>query len=147
MLTQALMVRTCLLIAFLALGSPLNAGADSDREDCSVCGMWIDLYMKTRHVVTLVDGASESFCSITCAAKYVREHKDSVRMIQAADFETKELLEAQKAFYLEGSDIPGVMSNTSRIAFSSRERADRFRRTHGGRILSFQDALKSIGRE
>ncbi len=126
---------------------PATGAEISEREDCSLCGMWIDLYMKTRHVVTLEDGTVESFCSLACTAKYMKEHKGEVKRVQAADFETTDLIEAEKAFYLEGSDIPGVMSYTSRLAFSTREQAERYQKEHGGRIISFQNALESIERE
>lgn len=144
------MSRIAVLIVIFALWCafpPGDGSSASEREDCSLCGMWIDLYMKTRHVVTLEDGTSESFCSIACAAKYIKQHKGGVKMIQAADFDTTELISAENAFYLEGSDIPGVMSYTSRIAFSRLTQAEGFQARHGGRIVSFRDALESIERE
>jgi nitrous oxide reductase accessory protein NosL len=118
-----------------------------ERAECSLCGMWIDLYMKTRHVVTRTDGTAESFCSIACASKYMKTHKGQVKMVLAADFETKELIEADSAFYIEGSDIHGVMSYTSRLAFTTRDQAERFRKEHGGDIISFKKALESIEKE
>lgn len=114
------------------------------RAECAVCGMWIDLYMKTRHVVILKDDTEMPFCSISCAARFMREHEGETKEVKAADYLTTELVDANEAFYLEGSDAPPVMGSTSMIAFSSRMNARRFRMIHGGRIISFDNALKSI---
>ena len=59
-----------------------------------------------------------------------------------ADYLTKELIEADSAAYLEGSDIPGVMSYVSRIAFKTKADALAFQKKHGGSIITFQEALK-----
>lgn len=140
-----LIVLTVIVLAFIVGASAV--GHKEERTECSLCGMWIDLYMKTRHVVTLTGGTAESFCSIACASKFMKKHKGQIKMVLAADFETKELIEADSAFYLEGSDIHGVMSYTSRLAFTTRDQAERFRKEHGGSIISFKEALESIEQE
>jgi nitrous oxide reductase accessory protein NosL len=66
-----------------------------------------------------------------------------IRSIEAADFRTGALIDARTAFYLESSDIPGVMTYTSRIAFPSQKDAQAFRRKHGGRVISFDEAVRN----
>lgn len=132
----------CALALALLFASVLHA--DAQREECSVCGMWIDLYMKTRHVITLEDGSSESFCSIACASKYIKGHEGNISRVMAADFNTRELVNAEEAFYLSGSDVPGVMTYTSRIAFSTQKAADAFQKKHGGSIITFDQALREL---
>lgn len=127
-----------LLISFLTV--PVFA---AQREECELCGMWIDQYMSTRHVVTLKDNKTKSFCSIACTAKHLEEHKGKVKDIKVADFLTKKLIDANNAYYLEGSDVPGVMSYVSRIAFSARRDAEQFQKKHGGRIITFKQALEN----
>lgn len=137
-LTYGMALMLCALLLATA------AHADSKREECGVCGMWIDLYMKTRHVVTLDDRTQESFCSIACASKYIRQMGTRVAGVMATDFNTKELMDAYSAFYLSGSDVPGVMTYTSRIAFSTRQAAEAFQGEHGGSIITFEQALVEL---
>jgi nitrous oxide reductase accessory protein NosL len=130
----------CFLVLFI---SPQVIAHEAKRDECIVCGMWIDQYMKTRHVVVLKDGQLHSFCSFACAAKYYNEHKAEIKEIKAADFQTEKLIDAQTAYYLEGSTVPGVMSYTSRIAFEKKSTAEKFKKKKGGRILDFRQALKN----
>ncbi len=115
--------------------------AEEAREDCRVCGMWIDQYMHTRHVLTAADGTQVSFCSFACAARYLNKEKVDAAGLQAADFLTTDLVSAKDAFYLVGSDAPPVMSYISIIAFASREEAENFQKSHGGQIMTFDEAL------
>ena len=131
----------------MLIALPACLFGEKEREDCHVCGMWIDLYMKTRHVVTHRDGSERSFCSIACTSKYLGNHGGSVERIMAADYMSRELIEAKAAFYLSGSDVPGVMTYTSRIAFSNKDRAEEFQREHGGSIITFQQALDELNEE
>lgn len=135
-----------LIVTFLFILSLLSLSMSifcEQREECEICGMWIDQYMSTRHVITLKDNTTKSFCSLACAAKYIREHKENVKDVKVADFLTQRLIEAEKAYYLEGSDVPGVMSYTSRIAFSTNDDAKRFQSKHGGRIITFKEAMEN----
>lgn len=125
----------------LLLAAP-SVFAGASRPDCKVCGMWIDQYRQTRHVFIAKDGSRVMFCSLTCTARYLKSHGSEVRQGQVADYLSTELIDTDQALYLVGSDIPPVMSNTSIIAFSSRERAEKFRQEHGGRILTYSQALK-----
>ncbi len=115
--------------------------AEPDRKECAVCGMWIDQYQRTRHVIALRSGETVYFCSAACAARYVKDNRQKVETIRTADFITEQLVEAEKAFYLQGSDVPGVMSYVSTIAFATRKDAEEFQRMHGGRIIAFTQAL------
>ena len=116
--------------------------ADEAREDCRLCGMWIDQYMQTRHVLTAPDGTQISFCSFTCAAKYLKNNESETNKLRVADYLTAELVAVEDAVYLLGSDAPPVMSNTSIIAFARIEAAESFQKKHGGRIMSFAEVLE-----
>jgi nitrous oxide reductase accessory protein NosL len=136
------MMRTASLIVLLLAALHSGMSSAEERKECAVCGMYIDLYERTTHVVYLDDGSSKEACSLACAAKLINENEGRIKKVLAADFLTGELINARDAFYLEGSDVPGVMSYTSRIAFSSLSDAEAFKREHGGRILPFDEALK-----
>ena len=126
----------CLLLFVFSLHLALGVFAGGTREDCRVCGMWIDQYMHTRHVLVDADGNRLTFCSYTCAAGYIKKHAVNVQQLQAADYLTADLVDADKAFYLVGSDAPPVMSYTSIIAFAGIATAADFQKQHGGRIMS-----------
>ena len=115
--------------------------ADDVREDCSLCGMWIDQYMHTRHVLTMTDGTRVSFCSFTCAAKFLKNKESEVKRIEVADYLSAELVDVKSAFYLAGSDAPPVMSYISVIAFARRQQAEIFQKLNGGKIMTFEEAL------
>jgi len=119
----------------------ISVTADPDRKECAVCGMWIDQYERTRHVIALRDGNTAYFCSAACAVRYVKDNGQKVETIRTADFITEQLVEAEKAFYLQGSDVPGVMSYVSTIAFATRKDAEEFQKMHGGRIIAFTQAF------
>jgi copper chaperone NosL len=131
---------SCILLTlFLLAASSLPA---AEREGCSVCGMYLDLYAHTRFAMTLDDGSSRFACGLACAAKIINENKAHIKEIKVANFLTGDLIDARSAFFLEGSDVPGVMSNTSRIAFPSQNIAQHFRKKHGGRIVTFDEAVR-----
>lgn len=144
---QSRVIRIAVLVVLLAALLPAPAPGAEERADCHLCGMWIDLYTRTHHVAELEDGTRVDFCSIACTARYLGKNAGHVRRVMAADFESTELIPADEAVYLAGSDAPPVMTYTSRIAFSTRERAEAFRATHGGRIITFQDALDELDAE
>jgi chemotaxis methyl-accepting protein methylase len=104
--------------------------------------MYLDEYASTVHVVIFKDGTRLETCSLACAVKVYAKEKVRVKKIMAADFLTAELVDAERAVYLEGSDIEGVMSYTSRIAFSNRADAVKFQKKHGGKIITYKTALR-----
>ena len=128
----------CILLSSLL--TPLYA---AERESCVICGMYLDLYARTRYVISFEDGSTQSTCSLACAAEIINKNKQRLRDTKVANYVTGELLDARKAVYLEGSDVPGVMSYTSRLAFASRDEALSFKKKHGGRIVSFDDAIRN----
>lgn len=128
------------LLVLAAFAAPLLAG-EKPRAECSLCGMWLDEYRHTRHVVALRDGSSHPFCSLPCAAKLLKQKGADVVSIRAADYGTTALVDARKAHYVLGGDVPPVMSATSTAAFGNRAGAEAFRKKHGGRLATFEQAL------
>lgn len=131
------------VLPMLIVALYVSAFSEQPRAECEICGMWIDQYMGTRHVITLKDGTLKSFCSLVCTAKYLKKHKGDVKKIEVADFLTEKLVCADNAFYLEESDIPAVMSYISRVAFAEKSDAEKFQKEHGGRVITFNEALKN----
>jgi hypothetical protein len=52
------------------------------------------------------------------------------------------LVDAAKATFLVGSDIPGVMTQNSKVAYGSPEAAAAAQKAHGGQLMDFKQVLK-----
>lgn len=115
-----------------------------DQKWCPLCGMDLDVYHSTCHRLFYSDGRIVGYCSIYCAANDYRKYKDQVVKIDVADFATGKFFPAEGAYYLVGSDLPGVMSVVSKKAFASLDDAKKFQREHGGDILSFRETLDIV---
>ena len=106
--------------------------------------MWIDQNLQTRLIFTTFDGNEVAFCSLPCASKYLNEHKANIKRMQVADYLTTELVDADAAFYLVGSDAPPVMSYLSFISFKDIAVAEKFQKLHGGNLMSFSEVLQLL---
>ena len=131
-----------LIVTALLVTGIYTTARTAEREECVICGMYLDLYERTRLVILFNDDTTKSTCSLACAAKVINQNRGRIKGVKVADFLTGKLLDADKAYFLEGSDIPGVMSYTSRVAFSSKTQASTIQKKHGGRIITFDRALK-----
>ena len=116
------------------------------REDCAVCGMWIDQNMHTRLVIETSDHSSLKFCSFACASKYLSGHASDAVDIKVADYLSADLTEARAAYYVIGSDAPPVMSSISTVAFASKSDALEFIKLHKGKLTTFDAALRTYAR-
>ncbi|MDY6932685.1 MAG: nitrous oxide reductase accessory protein NosL [Spirochaetota bacterium] len=108
---------------------------------CTLCAMDLQKYRLTRYTLTLDDGSRRYTCSIHCAAIIIKNN--NVKDIRVADYNTGNLMDANKAFFIVGSDITGVMSSVSRLAFNTRREAQKFQKKHGGELTDFKGALRS----
>jgi nitrous oxide reductase accessory protein NosL len=142
---------TALSVLFLCLCvSPLSAGA-ADAEHfgrCKQCGMSLTSFERSRVVIVYRDGMTAEVCSIHCAAAAMKENKEKqVESIMVADYETKKLIDGRTAIWVIGGDRPGGMNATPKWAFAREIDARRFVSENGGRLISFDDALKSASDE
>jgi hypothetical protein len=106
-----------------------------------VCGMDLPMFFKTNHSATL-DGKVRQYCSIHCLAEDLLIKKLPLTNIQVVDVESLQFITASKAFYVLGSRQQGTMSKTSKYAFEKEENANAFVKKYGGKIVSFEEALK-----
>jgi nitrous oxide reductase accessory protein NosL len=124
---------------FLTL--PFNLGAKEESRWCPLCGMNLKMYHQTSNRLTFSDGTKVQTCSIFCAAQFYEKRPTEIDRWEVVDYEAKKWINAKKAHWLIGSDIPGVMTAVSKIAFSSLEDTQKFLKSHGGTIGTFDDAL------
>jgi len=111
------------------------------KDFCPLCGMTLHMYYKTNHAAK-VDGKTKQYCSLHCVVEDT--HKGSkLTDIQVVDTEELKFIDADKAFYVVGSDIKGTMTGVSKYAFGSQEDAETFAKQHGGKVVSYEEAYKA----
>ena len=85
-------------------------------------------------------------CSIYCSALSLGLNIDrQPKMIwvgdNASNAEVKPLVEVDKASFLVGSSIKGVMTKRSKVAYGTRSAAEASKKANGGEITGFDQAL------
>ena len=110
------------------------------RLFCPKCGMTLPMFYKTNHAAK-VDGKMNQFCSMHCLVEAMQSGA-KVEDIQVVDNSTLKFIPAEKAFYVVGSSKPGTMSKVSKYAFGTKEAAQKFAKEFGGKVMSFEEALK-----
>lgn len=113
---------------------------------CVICNMDRRKFHYARHLLHYGDGHAQGTCSIHCVAEcMLRERRRGFRAIYAPDYEStaepKVLFEAASATYLIGSDLRGVMTPVSKVAFANRQAALQAKLVYGGEIGSFATAI------
>lgn len=115
----------------------------SGKEKTSgvVCGMNLVMFYKTNHSAIL-DGKVRQYCSIHCLSEDLMIKKLPLQDIKVVDVKTLKFIDVKDAFYVVGSGQKGTMSMTSKYAFSSKKDAYGFVKMYGGKVVSFDDAIK-----
>ncbi|MCX6628955.1 MAG: nitrous oxide reductase accessory protein NosL [Candidatus Solibacter sp.] len=113
---------------------------------CNYCGMDRARFHHSRMLLHYSDGLAEGVCSIRCAATSLtinvgRGTKAIWVGDNASPAEVKPLVDAEKASFLVGSSIRGVMTRRSKVAYSTTEAAEASRVANGGEIFDFDKAL------
>jgi len=140
-------------LSLLALGVTLVflfcsfafAEADIDKhKSCAYCGMDRGQFAQSRVLITYNDGSQSALCSLHCAAVDLAVSLDKTpKTIQVGDFVTKNLIDAEQAFWVVGGKKPGVMSKRAKWAFADKSGAEDFIKENGGRPATFEDAMKA----
>lgn len=115
---------------------------------CPYCGMDRRQFHYSRHLIHYQDDRVDPTCSLHCAALSLSLNMDrGPKAIYAADHgaaaEPKPLVNVDKAIYLVGSKLPGVMTQQSKVAFGSRPAAEAAKAAQGGELGSFDAALRA----
>ena len=113
-----------------------------EQRYCPLCSMNLKMYWKTHHRLTFSDGTRTGYCSIHCASEVYEQRATEIDRWEVTDYDTQKLVDARKAHFLIGSDLPGTMTPVSKLAFASLDTAKKYQKKHGGTLGSFDDALK-----
>jgi nitrous oxide reductase accessory protein NosL len=131
--------------AGLLLVTGLFAGNDIEaNKSCAYCGMDRGMFSHSRMLIEYDDGTIAATCSIHCSAVDLALNIDNTpKAIRVADYNSKELIDAEKAFWTMGGSKQGVMTKRAKWAFGSKENADAFMKANGGTLISFDQAMKA----
>lgn len=136
-----------LSMVFLLTGIAAYAEPEKDIKEhpsCKYCGMDREKFAHSRMLTQYGDGSSFGSCSIHCTAIDLAQAFDKEpKAIMASDYNKKNLIDAEKAYWVIGGDKPGVMTKTAKWAFADKKDAEAFIKEHGGKLGTFDDAMKT----
>jgi nitrous oxide reductase accessory protein NosL len=136
-----------LVFVFLIALSLLTCGvslAVEKKISCLICGMEQEKFGHTWMVIEYEDGTTKGFCSIHCAAiEFAQSLDKTPKSIKVGDYNTKKLIDAEKAFWVIGGSKMGVMTKRAKWAFENKEDAEKFIKENGGTPATFGDAMKA----
>lgn len=138
----AVLAATVVAFAAPALGQPKD---DIQLyRSCKTCGMSREMFSYSRVLVAYSNGTVSGTCSMRCAAVDLALNMGRVpESIQAGDFNSRQLIVADKAYWVIGGKKEGTMATRGKWAFGKKEEADSFIAKNGGMIGTFHDALKA----
>ena len=138
-----LLMTLVVLSVFLA-GVVLAQDDVKKHPSCKFCGMDREKFAHSRMFIQYDDGSTEGTCSVHCAAIDLVLNLDKTpRAIQVGDYNTKNLIDAEKALWVIGGSKMGVMTKRAKWAFEKKEDAEKFLKENGGKLASFDEALKA----
>ena len=103
----------------------------------------------SRALVHYSDDLADGTCSLHCAAISLslnvdREPKGIYVADNSPDTDPKPLIEVDKATFLIGSLIKGVMTKHSKVAYGSEEAAKSSQAANSGELANFDQALLAV---
>jgi len=142
------MSRILIILLATLLVSPGLFAADltdaHEHSSCSYCGMDRVKFAHSRMLIEYSDGSVVGTCSLRCAAVELSLSIDKIpEQIRVGDFDSKELIDAEQAFWVVGGSKPGVMTARAKWAFKSEAAAKGFSAANGGELVGFDGAIKA----
>ncbi len=122
--------------------TPVLVQKGTQKNWCPVCGMSLKMFYKTSYTAKLANGTPRQYCSMRCLVVDMKEYGLDTKTIQVVDAQTQKLIDAQSAFFVVGSKVKGTMSKVSKLAFKSKDDAEKFVKKYKGKIVDFKTALK-----
>jgi nitrous oxide reductase accessory protein NosL len=127
-----------------------QTGAVNTQEDiakhasCTYCGMNRAKFAHSRMYIEYDDGSVLGTCSIHCAAIDMALNIDkSPKIVMVGEYNTKKLIDAEKAGWVIGGSKAGVMTKRPKWAFENKSDAERFTKKYGGELATFEDAIRA----
>ncbi len=136
-------------LQFMPKKAPDARAAENDIEKypkCPYCGMDRKQFHHSRMLVHYSDDVADGTCSLHCTAISLslnidREPKGIYVGDNASGAEVKPLVEVAQATFLIGSQIKGVMTRNSKVAYGNEAAAKTAQAANGGELANFDQAL------
>ena len=142
-----LVLSLVMAIGTFAIGDSSASSHDYDivaHKSCQYCGMDREKFSHSRMLIEFEDGTSVATCSLHCAAVDLANNIDKTpKVIKAADYNTRQLIDAEKAVWVIGGSKQGVMTRNAKWAFAGKDKAEAFIKENGGRLATFDEAIKA----
>ena len=91
------------------------------------------MFSHSRMHIVYEDGSFTGICSLHCAALDLGLTMDKTpTAISVADYGTKKLIDAEKAVWVVGGSVQGVMTKNAKWAFENKVDAENFIKQNGG---------------
>src|SRR4030043_1348688 len=118
------------------------------HSSCKYCGMNRQQFAHSRILIEYDDATTVGTCSIHCAAVDLAINIDKTpKAIQVGDYNSKPLIDAEKASWVIGGSKMGVMTKRAKWAFEKKEDAEKFIKENGGETATFDVAMKAAYEE
>ncbi len=89
---------------------------------CKYCGMDREKFAHSRIFIEYDDETTEGTCSLHCAAIDLALNIDKTpEAIRVGDYNTKNLIDTEKAFWIIGGSRRGVMTQRAKWAFEKKK--------------------------
>lgn len=132
------------LCLFASMVFAQGQGDLQNHPSCKYCGMEREKFGHSRVYIEYEDGTTVGTCSIRCAAVELCSNIDKTpKTVWVGDYETKKLIDVEKAFWVIGGSKPGVMTKQAKWAFEKEDGANKFIKENGGEIATFDGVIKA----
>jgi copper chaperone NosL len=135
-----------ILVAFCLLLPGFASGQDDVQKHpaCKYCGMDREKFAHSRVFIDYDDGTTAGMCSLHCAAIDLALNIDKTpKTLFIGEYNAKDLIDAEKAFWIIGGKKMGVMTTKAKWAFVGKEDAEKFKAENGGDAATFDQAMKA----
>ena len=138
------LVASVILLGWIGIGIGSVQDDIKKHPSCPFCGMDREEYAHSRMLIEFSETTTIGTCSIYCSATMIALKKREIKKgILVADYNTKKLVRAEKAFWVIGGSKMGVMTKRAKWAFTEQEEALKFIKENGGRLSSYDHAMKA----
>ncbi len=135
-----------MIIMFCIIITAVTFAQDDIKKypSCKYCGMDREKFGHSRMLIEYDDGTSLGTCSLHCMAVELAIHIDKTpKAILVGDYNSKTLIDAEKASWVIGGSRMGVMTKKAKWAFEKKEAAEKFKAENGGNLASFEQAIEA----
>jgi hypothetical protein len=144
MMKKLLLISLVLSLSFCLVSLSFAQDDIKKHPSCKYCGMDREKFSHSRFFVEFEDGSTEGTCSIHCVAIDFALNIDKIpKTMSVGDYNTKKLVNAERAVWVIGGNKPGVMTKRAKWAFGVKEDAEKFIGENAGQLATFDQAFKA----